>query len=476
MWGKRYDKAWSGSTLLAAILLLRHAEYADAFESLDRKQSWPAGVETPLLDPAQLQLPRSEAGKSKVAALKDKYARSLDASSGNWIVITSVNPPTRQVQRICGVKGWNKVIVGDKKTPKWELQGCLFLSVEDQAELEYKSHSHIPYNRYERKMLGYLFAIEMGAHVILDTDDDNIPAAITPYVLEPNIEGSVCADVVNRSKIAWNAYRHFGVPHLHNRGLPFRHVRPGQALEYEEIQRVKPLIQQGVVHCDPDLDAIQRLTMSPAQTSDVKFSHNSFLAFPPTSFHPINSQNTVFRKEAFWALLLPVTTLWREDDIFRGYWSQRLLWEIGGSLVITGPTAYQLRNPHDFFLDYKMEVNMYNKAEDMLLELNAWSCAAENTLDVCITSLISHLHAKGFISKVDVDLATLWVADLKSLGYSFPARVEGVSTNSKEPCATAEGLPESFTTAIQEFSKEELQITFDSVEDYEKVNGVSANE
>ena len=90
--------------------------------------------------------------------------------------------------------------------------------------------------------------------------------------------------------------------------------------------------------------------------------------------------------------------------------------------------------------------------------------------------MISHLHAKGFISKVDVDLATLWVADLKSLGYSFPARVEGVSTNSKEPCATAEGLPESFTTAIQEFSKEELQITFDSVEDYEKVNGVSANE
>lgn len=214
-----------------------------------------------------------------------------------------------------------------------------------------------------------------------DTDDDNIPAAEIPYILGTNIEGDVCADVVNRSAIAWNAYRHFGVPHLHNRGLPLRHVRPGQDLEYEEPQYVRPLIQQGVVHCDPDLDAIQRLTLGPSLTSDVRFSEfSTFLAFPPKSYHPVNSQNTVFLRDALWALLLPVTTLWREDDIFRGYWSQRLLWEIGGSIVLTGPTAYQLRNPHDFFLDFVMEHNMYRKAEDLLEELNAWTCPPEDDL------------------------------------------------------------------------------------------------
>ena len=142
-----------------------------------------------------------------------------------------------------------------------------------------------------------------------DTDDDNIPAAIDPFVIKTeNASGEVCADVVNRSTIAWNAYRHFGIGHLHNRGLPLRHIRPGQSLEYEQPQRVRPLIQQGVVHCDPDLDAIQRLVMSPAYTSDVKFSEDStMLAFPATSYHPINSQNTVFLRDAFWALLLPVT-------------------------------------------------------------------------------------------------------------------------------------------------------------------------
>jgi len=205
----------------------------------------------------------TQAGKSKVTALKAKYAKSFDVSTTKWVTITSVNPPTNQVQKLCSIAGWNKVIVADKKTPKdWESMGCFFLSVEDQIELEYKIHNTIPYMRYERKMLGYLFAIEMGAQIILgqfhvrpsradvptacqqvcklnldvcvlcdvcsdtlrclracaDTDDDNIPAASDPFVLQTDANGDTCADVVNRTTLAWNAYRHFGVPHLHNRG------------------------------------------------------------------------------------------------------------------------------------------------------------------------------------------------------------------------------------------------------------------
>ena len=105
-----------------------------------------------------------------MAALKAKYASHFDPSISKWVVITSINPPTRQVKKICDVKGWNKVIVGDKKSPaNWESEGCFFLSVQDQAELGYKIHDLIPYSRYERKMIGYLFAIELGAQTILGT-------------------------------------------------------------------------------------------------------------------------------------------------------------------------------------------------------------------------------------------------------------------------------------------------------------------
>jgi len=86
---------------------------------------------------------------------------------------------------------------------------------------------------------GYLFAIDMGAQVILDTDDDNIPAAAVPYVLDTDANGDVCADVVNRSQIAWNAYRHFGVPHLHNRGSPLPALPPFPGPSHRERERAR---------------------------------------------------------------------------------------------------------------------------------------------------------------------------------------------------------------------------------------------
>ena len=102
-----------------------------------------------------LTAPAGQGGKRKISELKAKYARDFDAATAKWVTITSVNPPTTQVQKLCSISGWNKVIVADKKTPPdWVSAGCFFLSLEDQAALEYKTHSAIPYMRYERKMLG----------------------------------------------------------------------------------------------------------------------------------------------------------------------------------------------------------------------------------------------------------------------------------------------------------------------------------
>ena len=43
-----------------------------------------------------------------------------------------------------------------------------------------------------------------------------------------------------------------------------------------------------------------------------------FLALPTGVMTAFNSQNTVFYHSAFWGLLLPITTRFREDDIWRG--------------------------------------------------------------------------------------------------------------------------------------------------------------
>jgi hypothetical protein len=67
---------------------------------------------------------------------------------------------------------------------------------------------------------------------------------------------------------------------------------------------------------------------------------------------PFNSQNIVFLNDAPWSLLLPVTTTMRVCDIWRGYWAQRLLWEINGKISFTEPTVVQHRNVHTLMRDY----------------------------------------------------------------------------------------------------------------------------
>ena len=68
------------------------------------------------------------------------------------------------------------VIVGDKKShPIKDGKNLTYLSVEDQKKLGYKTVKHVPYNHYTRKNIGYLYAMEQGAEIIYDTDDDNIP-------------------------------------------------------------------------------------------------------------------------------------------------------------------------------------------------------------------------------------------------------------------------------------------------------------
>ena len=45
----------------------------------------------------------------------------------------------------------------------------------------------IPWNHFGRKNVGFLYAIAHGAHVIYDTDDDNIPlAALLPLASSMN--------------------------------------------------------------------------------------------------------------------------------------------------------------------------------------------------------------------------------------------------------------------------------------------------
>jgi hypothetical protein len=101
-----------------------------------------------------------------------------------FIVITSIFNPTQAIESFAALKDYQLIVVGDKKTPaNWSFENCTYINVEDQLSLSPSLANAIPFNHYGRKMLGYVYAMQQGADVIIDTDDDNTQA-ITDFTFD----------------------------------------------------------------------------------------------------------------------------------------------------------------------------------------------------------------------------------------------------------------------------------------------------
>ena len=138
-------------------------------------------------------------------------------TTDRWIVVTTINQPTKAIYELAKLAPeWNFLIVGDRKTPTdWHCDGAHFLSVDEQRELGYRLSDLAPYNHYARKNLGYLYAIERGARILLETDDDNLPYDWYPGIISQRIRGRLS------QKKAWeNVYAHFSDSRIWPRGFP----------------------------------------------------------------------------------------------------------------------------------------------------------------------------------------------------------------------------------------------------------------
>ena len=95
------------------------------------------------------------------------------------LVVTSINPPNAVMQELaagCIKNDWQFIVAGDEKSPTdFQLEGCSFLSLKTQKGLPFRFASKCLIKSYTRKNIGYLTAIQNGAEVIVETDDDNHP-------------------------------------------------------------------------------------------------------------------------------------------------------------------------------------------------------------------------------------------------------------------------------------------------------------
>ena len=320
-----------------------------------------------------------------------------------YIIITSIFPPTEAVQKFAEINNSTLVVVGDKKTPSnWHFPNVIFLPVDDQSMLNTTAFQKtLPYNHYCRKMLGYLYALQEGAEIIIDTDDDNIPNSDWDF---PNFNDSY--KFYRGEKGFVNIYNYFTEQSIWPRGLPLNHISKRTDFSSVESENVNVGIWQGLADEDPDVDAIYRLVSD----QSCVFNQQPPIVLDKGIVCPFNTQNTCIRKELFPLLYLPVNVSFRFTDILRGLVAQPIMWLHGFHLGFTSATVVQKRNPHDYFNDFLSEIPMYQHCEKVV-ETVEKSILVNRTLSDNLYEAYRGLLNLNIVPLEEMSILQAWLAE-----------------------------------------------------------------
>ncbi|WP_298302914.1 STELLO glycosyltransferase family protein [Hydrotalea sp.] len=327
------------------------------------------------------------------------------------LVITSIAAPNdvlKSYAALCKQHQVNYIVIGDTKSPaNFFIEGCQFLSIEQQKQVNESFASLLPVKHYARKNIGYLLAMQQGATVIIETDDDNFatehffnffPKQTTQPFYEANGE--------------WvNVYRYFTDKKIWPRGLPLDRILDTAAGLLQAMpQSITAPIQQGLANDNPDVDAVYRLV------SDVRitFDANKQIVLGKHTWCPFNSQNTVWYAEAFPLLYLPSYCSFRMTDIWRSFIAQRIAWENNWQLLFYSPTVWQERNVHNLMRDFEDEIPGYLHNENIRQTLESLSLKSGvvnigDNLKKCYDVLIQ----RQYIGEAEMPLLEAWLKALQ---------------------------------------------------------------
>ncbi|MGE5107175.1 MAG: STELLO glycosyltransferase family protein [Sphingobacteriales bacterium] len=324
----------------------------------------------------------------------------------SYIIITSIFPPTEAIGKFGALPDYKLVVVADKKTPvEWYSPNVKLLSVKEQTDSVYAISSLLPYNHYCRKMIGYLYAMQTGASIIIDTDDDNIPNTVWNF---PAMEGKYNA--VKGETGFVNIYSHYTSKKIWPRGLPLRLINDTTPLPVISNVDAKVGVWQGLADEDPDVDAIYRLTNG----DYCYFEDKPPLILSKGTVCPFNSQNTLFVKELFPLLYLPSFVTFRFTDILRGIVAQPIMWLYNYSLGFTKATVVQKRNVHDYTRDFESEIPMYLHIETVL-ETAMATASSRFSISDNLMNIYMNLLKKNIITEKELQLLECWLKDVQRL-------------------------------------------------------------
>ena len=268
------------------------------------------------------------------------------------LVVTSINPQALDLiynYKLFEDQGFPCFIILDKNS-------------EEKFEVPYVNFSDPPINRYEkiapsnsysRKNIGFIRAHKLNIDV-LETDDDNrILGDIQKFIydFDESRTAIVCKSIPNLFKHIYpNA-----VGNIWARGLPLEHINT--PFEADRNRLCKTGVVQYLIEGEPDVDAIYRLVQGDNIQLDAS---KSFLPISLVdTFHPFNSQGTLWPHRNLCLSYLPATCSFRMTDIYRSYIAERILYSHDECLVFEKPAFHQIRNAHNLVRDFELEISGY---------------------------------------------------------------------------------------------------------------------
>ncbi len=322
------------------------------------------------------------------------------------IVITTINSPREEIKKFSRIKDWQLVCIGDTKTPEnWFQKGVCYLSPKDQDKLFSQFSQVLPWRKYARKNIGFLYAIKQGASIIGETDDDVFPYDNFP----PDLSKKRRIKILKGEQFI-NIYKIFN-KNINSwpRGFPLNYIKKQDKVKVHEGQ-VKTLMINSLIDKDGDFDAIYRFLFN----DWVSFDKKGQFALERGCYCPVNTQNTFTHKEAFVLLYIPSFVNPHVEDIWRGYIAQRVLWEMGSKIVFTYPTAYTSnRNSHDYLRDFEHELPLYLQTNKLIQLLDNIKLSKDPSRS--LIKVYKQLIKEGLVQKEELEILQAWVKLVEKL-------------------------------------------------------------
>lgn len=280
---------------------------------------------------------------------------------------TTINPRSRQLAK--NLKLWQSsqhrgktYIALDRRNGQSERFISYFRNPQSVLE------RMIGFDTYSRKNIAFLDAAIAGNDFIFETDDDNEVLEMPSESVfsrrstteETFLTGNLFERLYNTNDQIWA------------RGFPLSWLDEPEEIGFDiSLIEGRVGVVQYLVKGNPDVDAIFRLVKGSELNVDV---NASILPFGVKSFHPFNSQGTLWPRRNYPLMYLPQSCEFRMTDIFRGYIAQRILSEFDEYVLFEKPILRQVRNEHritdDFFgeLDgYKQTIMVIKTLKDLSL-------------------------------------------------------------------------------------------------------------